>query len=125
MKKISRQKFIQAIENNIDCKSDKELALELGITPEWFSKLKNRYAPEIKEAARKIIKKNSATLVGYLMRNAKSGSDNAAKYLLDMEKALDMELMIKQLQLEIEKIKEMQSQQHDNQANMGLLRKTG
>jgi len=125
MQKVSKKAFIQILENNEDNRPDKELAVDLGITPDHFSRLKKKYAAEIRDASRNIIRKNATALVGYLMRNAKNGSDNAAKYLLDMEKSLDMELMIKQLQLEIEKIKTIQAEQQETGSNMTLLRKTG
>ena len=122
MKKITRKQFIETIENNVDEKTDRELAVELGITHEWFSKLKSRYKVDIRDAARAIIQKNTVTLVNCLIRNAKNKDSQAAKILLDMEKALDLEVAVKELQADIEKIKEIQAQQAEK-SQLGLIRK--
>jgi len=122
MKKVTRRQFIEIIENNVDEKTDRQLAVELGITHEWFSKLKSRYKADIKDAARAIIQKNTVTLVNCLIRNAKNKDSQAAKILLDMEKTLDLEVAIKELQSDIAKIKEIQAKQAEN-AEMGLYRR--
>jgi len=122
MKKVTRRQFIEIIENNVDEKTDRQLAVELGITHEWFSKLKSRYKADIKDAARAIIQKNTVTLVNCLIRNAKNKDSQAAKILLDMEKALDLEVAIKELQADIAKIKEIQAQQVEK-AEFGLYRR--
>ena len=121
MKKISRTRLIEAIVNNEDCKPDKQLAIDLGITPEHFCRLKSKYSSEIKNASRRIIQKNAVTLVNYLLRNAKKGSDNAAKYLLDMEKSMDMEVAVKELQADISKIKQIQAERAEKE-ELGLIR---
>jgi len=122
MQKVTKKQFIQVIENNESGRPDKELAVDIGISHEHFSRLKNKYKAEIKDAARAIIQKNTVTLVNCLIRNAKNKDSQAAKILLDMEKTLDLEVAIKKLQSDIAKIKEIQVQQAEK-AEFGLYRK--
>ena len=122
MQKVSKNQFIQVIENNEDGLPDKDLAVKIGITPEHFCHLKKLYQNDIRDAARELTRRIALEQVQNLRRNAKKGDSQAAKYLLDMEKTLDLEVSIKEVQADIAKIKEIQAQQSEK-AQLGLIRK--
>jgi len=119
MVKVTKKQLIEALENNTDNKSDGQIAIELGITREWLCKLKKRYQQDLKQAAYELTNRIVLEQVNNLRRNAKAGSDRAAEILINMNKQIELEASIKEMQADIEKIKEIQAQQ----AEMQLVRK--
>ena len=51
-KKITKEKFIQDIENNEEGLTNKELAAKLDISEQYFYKLKKKYRDQIRDIAR-------------------------------------------------------------------------
>ena len=53
-RKISKKEFTEVIINNIDGKTNKELALEMGISDRHFYNLQDEYAIRTKDEVKKI-----------------------------------------------------------------------
>lgn len=85
-RKITRKKFIEAIENNEEGLTSKEMSDKLGISRAYYYKLRKKYRDEIVDAARELVKSVAADQVNNLVRNARSGDTQAAKTLLEMTK---------------------------------------
>ena len=82
--KVTKNKFLEVIENNTDNKPDYELARELSISREWFSKLKKRHMGEITRLATDMAKLMAVRAVNDLIRQSKNGNTSASRILLEM-----------------------------------------
>lgn len=78
-KKISKEEFIQIIENNEEGLYDYQLAEKLGITPIWFSQLKKKYKEDIRNIAKEMTVKSAAEMVNILKSLAMRGDTSAAR----------------------------------------------
>lgn len=86
--KVNKKQFIEVLENNIEGRPDKELAVELNISAEHFSKLKWKWRNEIRDAVRELAKKYALNAFNNLRRNSLDNADTpAAKILLEMADA--------------------------------------
>jgi len=83
-RKVTKKQFIEALENNEDRLTHQELAKELHITKEWFSKLFKRYRDAIRDAAIERAKALAMEQIENLRKNARKGDTKAAKVLLEI-----------------------------------------
>lgn len=84
--KITKKHFIEAIENNEDGLTNKELAAKLQISEVYFYKLKERYKSELRDAAEELIKKNALEIVRDLLAQSHAGKTQATIAALEMLK---------------------------------------
>ena len=82
--KVTEIEFIEAVENNDEGLNNQELAAKLGITEQWFYKLRNKYRDKLKDAAIKIIQNNAADLVRDLLKQSRDGKTQATLAGLEM-----------------------------------------
>ncbi len=82
--KISKEEFIEVIVNNIDGKTNLELAEEMGISKGTFYKLQDEYAIRTKDEVKKLVQRFTSELVTQLRKNAKNGSDRAVQMLMEL-----------------------------------------
>jgi hypothetical protein len=113
VEKISKKEIIQAIVNNEDGKTDKQIALKLGITPEWFCTLKKRYADDIYKEQRLYIRQLIGEQVKNLRRNAQKGDTAAAKFLIELTEKTELAAVVKELQEDMAKIKQLQAERYE------------
>jgi len=85
-RKVTKEQFIEAIENNEEGLYDFQLAAKLGITPEWFSHLKTEYMDKICDYTTIMAKKTAVDQINNLKRNARIKFDTKASLAL-LEKA--------------------------------------
>ncbi len=85
-KLITKEKFIQAIENNEKGLTNEELAVTLGISLSYFYDLRKKYQNDIHDLAKEMAKRTAATQVSNLMKNAAKGDTRASKILLEMSR---------------------------------------
>ena len=122
-RKVTKNMFLEVIENNTDNKPDYELARELSISREWFSKLKKRHMGEITRLATDMAKLMAVRAVNDLIRQSKNGNTSASRILLEMAGAYtpsqkhigDQKQPLRVLVLpERELIEEQQAQEEQN-----------
>lgn len=82
--KITKEKFIEALENNEDNLSSVELAATLEISISYFYKLRTEYKEDIKNKAKELSEKLAIEQVQNLQRNALKGDTKASQLLLEM-----------------------------------------
>ncbi len=86
--KVTKEQFLQIIENNEEGKKDYELAKELGITHQQFSNLRRKHSAEIVAMAREITRRRAERYLHDLERQSKkekeTGKTAATKILLEM-----------------------------------------
>ena len=83
-KKVTKEKFIQVIENNRDGLTNVELAALLKISVSYFYKLRHEHLEEIKIHTVELAKSLALEQVTNLARNARKGDTAAAKTILEM-----------------------------------------
>ena len=81
-KNITKEKFIHAIENNMDNKTNLELATEHGISEAYFYQLLKKYRITKKDELKENAQRYSAEQIANLRRNASKGDTKAAAILL-------------------------------------------
>ncbi|MFZ5517671.1 MAG: transposase [Candidatus Zhuqueibacterota bacterium] len=82
--KITKNKFIEAIENNEQGLTNIELATKLGISEQYFYDLKKKYRDDLKETASEMIQKYAIDLVRDLITQSRKGKTEATKIALEM-----------------------------------------
>jgi len=83
-RKITKKQFVEAVENNEDRLTGKQLAVKLGISEVHFCRLLKRYRNSIRDAAVELTKKIALKMVRCLEKNAVRGDTQAAKTVLEM-----------------------------------------
>ena len=78
-RKVTKEEFIQVIENNEENLYDYQLAEKLGITPVWFCQLKKEYKEDIRDLAKEMTIKSAAEMVNMLLSLARHGDTSAAR----------------------------------------------
>lgn len=82
--KVTKEQFIQTIENNEEGLTNLELASKLEISPQYFYDLKKQYKNDIRDIAKEMAEKSAAEQVNNLKRNAKKGDTKASTTLLEL-----------------------------------------
>lgn len=83
-RKITKEKFIQAIENNELGLTNQELATSMGISEPYFYDLRKKYRNEIRDLACEMVKQYAGAQIHNLRRNADNGDTKAALAILQM-----------------------------------------
>jgi len=86
MRKISKQRFVEALKNNDLGLTNLELAAQLGITEQYFYKLKKKYGEEIRLAARELAANYAIDALKDLKKQSKDGKTQATALLLELSK---------------------------------------
>jgi len=78
-RKITKEEFIEVLENNEEGLYDYQLAKKLGITPDWFCILKKKYKEDIRDVAKEMAIKSAIEMVNLLKSEARRGDTSAAR----------------------------------------------
>ena len=84
MRKISKKRFVEALVNNDDGLNNQELASQLGISKQYFYKLK----------ARQIAVNYATQAVKDLLKQSKDGKTNATTALLELAKVKERDSLL-------------------------------
>ena len=83
-KKVTKESFIQAIENNEDGLTNIELASKLGISKQYFYDLRRKFQDDIRDISVEMTKQIAINQIKNLERNSDKGDTRAAIILLEM-----------------------------------------
>jgi len=84
MQKVSKNRFIDAIVNNEDGLNNDEISSQLGISRQYFYKLKKKWKDELRDAARQIALNYATQAVKDLLKQSQDGKTNATTALLEL-----------------------------------------
>lgn len=94
MRKISKKRFVEALVNNDDGLNNQELASQLGISKQYFYKLKAKWTDELRIAARQIAVNYATQAVKDLLKQSKDGKTNATTALLELAKVKERDSLL-------------------------------
>jgi len=121
--KVTKKEFIQALEENEGCKTNKELAAELGISERQFYNMLKRYRNDIRDAGRELVKSLVLEQIQNLKRNARKGDTQAAKYLTELSQTVQLESELAQIRADLEQFKAEQEEKRKQRAEVLSMKK--
>ena len=121
--KVSKIQFIEALEKNEGCKTNAELAKELGISDVHFYRLLKRHRNEIRDAGRELVKSLVLEQIQNLKRNARKGDTQAAKYLTELSQTVQLESELAQIRADLEQFKAEQEEKRKQRAEVLSMKK--
>lgn len=82
--KVTKEKFIQALENNEDGLTNEEISKKLGISVPYFYELRRNYRKDVRDRASEMAQTLAVEQIQNLRNNAKAGDTAAAVKLLEI-----------------------------------------
>lgn len=82
--KVTKEKFIQTLEDNELGLTNEELATKLGISVPYFYELRRNYRKDVRDRASEMAQTLAVEQIQNLRKNAAKGDTNAAVKLLEM-----------------------------------------
>ena len=83
-KRVPDSKIIEMLENNEDCRTQAEIAVELGIDPTTLSKRLSKIRDQIRDKTIEYAQKKGLDAANHLFQQSRAGRTDATKLLLEL-----------------------------------------